>query len=288
MLLSFAHPDDETFTCGMTVAKYARSGWDVRLICATLGEKGKTGPYEHVLGNALGSVRKSELEKSSDILGIGQIMHLGYKDGRLKDTEQGELEDVLYKKMIEFAPDIVITFDPTGITNNPDHIRISFSTTYAYQKYTTELAQARDFVDRANKGDPDLKKRHFAMKHKVALKSETFTDAVAETGVPKLYYAVLPESVVDHFVRTGTFAREMFGKPFKGTPDRKITTVIDGTRFFGKKYEALKTYASQSEDADAYLSATVGDKRKQEYFLLRMSGTQEVYMSDHERIADRL
>ena len=42
-LLVFAHPDDETFTCGGSIARYAdRKDTRIVLYCATRGEAGKT------------------------------------------------------------------------------------------------------------------------------------------------------------------------------------------------------------------------------------------------------
>jgi LmbE family N-acetylglucosaminyl deacetylase len=41
LLAVLAHPDDETFGMGGTLALYARRGVDVHLICATRGEVGE-------------------------------------------------------------------------------------------------------------------------------------------------------------------------------------------------------------------------------------------------------
>ena len=41
LLAIFAHPDDESFSCGGTLAKAAAAGHNVHLICATRGEEGE-------------------------------------------------------------------------------------------------------------------------------------------------------------------------------------------------------------------------------------------------------
>ncbi len=41
LLAIFAHPDDESFSCGGTLARYADAGASVHLICATRGEEGE-------------------------------------------------------------------------------------------------------------------------------------------------------------------------------------------------------------------------------------------------------
>ena len=41
LLAIFAHPDDEVFSCGGTLSRYADEGYQVSLICATRGEEGE-------------------------------------------------------------------------------------------------------------------------------------------------------------------------------------------------------------------------------------------------------
>lgn len=127
MVLVFAHPDDESFVAGATIAKYVKAGWEVDLICATHGEAGGVN----------GGVRQKELEKAGTLLGISTITFLGYKDGGLAQEPSGELEDKIYLKLEELVPDCVITFETTGFTNHSDHIKICYATTYAFQKYAT-------------------------------------------------------------------------------------------------------------------------------------------------------
>lgn len=135
MLLIFAHPDDESFASAATIAKYVKAGWSVDLVCATRGESGSTGTYGERTESQLGSIRQGELEKVVKLLGISTLTLLGYKDGTLKEEPSGKLEDDIYRKMEELVPDCVITTDTTGISNHPDHIRLSYSVTYAFQKY---------------------------------------------------------------------------------------------------------------------------------------------------------
>src|SRR3989344_531409 len=89
LLFVFAHPDDESFGTGGTVAKAAAAGWHVELICATRGEEGQisaaaksdvaaAGP---IARPALGSVRERELRQAAGILGIAKIHFFPYRDG---------------------------------------------------------------------------------------------------------------------------------------------------------------------------------------------------------------
>jgi LmbE family N-acetylglucosaminyl deacetylase len=239
LLLVFAHPDDESFSCGGTVAKYVKAGWRVDLICATRGEEGGSG-----------EIRQRELQKAGIALGVSTITFLGYRDGTLSSQTPGELEDNVHKKMEELVPDAVITMDTTGISNHPDHIKISFVTTYAFQKYASRMEKQQIF--------------------------------------PKLYYACMPESVAQYLQKKKTLPMESFGKPWRGTPDSKITTVINIMKFAAAKRLALTSHISQQESVDQFLSLPSQPELKNEYFILRMHGTTEVFMGKNDRVSNAL
>jgi LmbE family N-acetylglucosaminyl deacetylase len=288
LLLSFAHPDDESFAAGVTAAKYAKAGWDVRLIVATYGEAGKSGPYENISGRALGAVRKSELNEAAAILGISRVEPLGYEDGKLNQIESGELEDILHKKLLEYSPQVVITFGTNGISNHPDHIRMCYATTYAFQKYARDLSDSTEFMDKLKRSEAGVKKRHFLSQHKFALKQEAFIDAVDSRLVPKLYYAVLPTSEVEYFRKCKLVPGESFGKPFTGTEDEKVTTVIDGKSVVGKKSAALNAHVTQESPFKTWIKGTGASHAAREYYILRMVGISEYVMNSKDRISDRL
>lgn len=250
LLLVFAHPDDESFSCGGTVAKYVKAGWRVDLICATRGEEGSRGPYVNLAHDQLGDIRQKELQKAGITLGINSITFLGYRDGTLSAQTPGELEDKVHKKMEELVPDAVITTDTTGISNHPDHIKVSFVTTYAFQKYASWIEAQQIF--------------------------------------PKLYYACMPESIAQYLQKKKTLPMESFGKPWRGTPDKHITTVINIMKFASVKKKALSSHVSQQENVDQFLSLPSQPELKHEYFILRMHGTTEVFMGKHDRVSNAL
>ncbi len=251
LLLVFAHPDDESFTSAATVAKYVKAGWSVDLISATRGEAGSSGEYGEKTSGQLGSIRQGELQKAARLLGISSITFLGYMDGTLTDEPPGELEDKIYKKMEELIPDCVITFDTTGISNHPDHIKLCYATTFAFQKYA------------------------FWIERQV-------------TGAPKLYYACVPETVVSYLKRKKIFPEVSFGKPWLGTPDKYITTVISSTGFQMIKKKALRMHVSQKEDVERFLSFPKNPLVQQEYYILRLEGTREIFMSKNDRVSGSL
>ncbi len=78
-LAVFAHPDDESFAAGGTLAKYAAEGVEVAIVSTTRGEAGIRG-----LDAAEASrIREAELRQAAAELGANQVRFLGYRDGTL-------------------------------------------------------------------------------------------------------------------------------------------------------------------------------------------------------------
>src|SRR5215217_8426567 len=83
----FAHPDDESFCAGGTLAKYAASGAEIMVVSATRGDAGQIRDARAATRRTLGAVRERELELACERLGIQQAVCLDYGDGTLKDVE---------------------------------------------------------------------------------------------------------------------------------------------------------------------------------------------------------
>lgn len=127
----FAHPDDEVFCIGGTVAKYAASGAETMVVSFTRGEAGQIRDASIATRRTLGATREQELHRSCSQLGVQHIRCLDYGDGKLKDIPQEQLVRHVTEIIREFQPDIVFTFDDTGAYGHPDHIVISRVTTIA-------------------------------------------------------------------------------------------------------------------------------------------------------------
>lgn len=123
----FAHPDDEAFGPGGTLAKLALTH-DVFIITATGGEAGQCDVDDP--DHNLSDLRKHELLSSAKILGIKRVFFLGFEDGTLSNSLYHEIASKVEEKLIELQPDIVITFEAGGVSGHIDHITISFVTTY--------------------------------------------------------------------------------------------------------------------------------------------------------------
>jgi len=146
ILAVLAHPDDESFGTGGTLALYARQGADVYLICATSGEAGTIDP-EHMQGFAsTAELRESELHCAVEKLGLKDTYLLGYRDSGMPGSEDNRhpnaqinhpLDEVagrVVKYIRELKPEVVVTFDPIGGYRHPDHIHIQQATVLAFEK----------------------------------------------------------------------------------------------------------------------------------------------------------
>lgn len=250
----FAHPDDESYMAGGTIAKYVKAGWTADLVCVTHGEAGNKGEFEAATKEMFGQIRKGELQAAAGELGVRSVTFLEFGDGKVAALPAGELEESIAKILRDERPDVVVTFEPAGVTNHPDHMKVTLSTTFAFQKYAKE--RASDFPD-----DPNP---------------------------PKLYYACLPESSVSYFVKKGYFPAESFGQPWRGIEDKKISTVIDIKRTAAVKARALRAHVSQKEEIEDFLSVEHNPFMRQEYFMLRYVGLAEAYVGKNDRVSDRL
>lgn len=146
ILAVLAHPDDESFGMGGTLALYASRGADVYLACATRGEAG-TVDDEHLKGfTTIAELREGELRCAAGHLGLKDVFFLGYRDSGMPgmvdnqhpDAQINHPIDEVAAKVVrhirEVKPDVVLTFDPIGGYRHPDHIHIHQATVLAFEK----------------------------------------------------------------------------------------------------------------------------------------------------------
>lgn len=146
ILAVLAHPDDETFGLGGTIASYHQKGVETYYVCATRGEVG-AADEEYMRGfKDTAEMRTAELMRAAKILGLKEVFFLGYRDSGMPGSEENKhpnaqinhpLDEVagkVVKYIREIKPDIVITFDPIGGYKHPDHIHIHKATVLAFEK----------------------------------------------------------------------------------------------------------------------------------------------------------
>ncbi|HXE58223.1 MAG TPA: dephospho-CoA kinase [Gemmatimonadales bacterium] len=122
LLAVFAHPDDESFGPGGTLARYADAGVDVHLLCATSGERasrraGLAAP------RALARRRERELLRAAEVLGLRGVRLLRRGDGTLR-ADDPEGPAAVARVLGEIRPQAVIAFGAGGITAHPDHVAV--------------------------------------------------------------------------------------------------------------------------------------------------------------------
>lgn len=142
ILLSFAHPDDETFTIAGSVIKWVREGHAVSLITATYGQMGLSADIKVDSPEHLGQIRKQELENAAKITGISKIHYFGLMDGELYKYKVTTMANKILPIMKAEQPDVVITFEKNGGSKHPDHIKMSYATTHAFKEYMKKTTKS--------------------------------------------------------------------------------------------------------------------------------------------------
>ncbi len=135
-LALFAHPDDETFGIGGTLARAVQEGWSVTAVSATRGEVGEIADPALATPETLGERREAELRAACGELGFSDVRFLGYRDSGMAGTADNadprayanaDAEEVTVRLadiIREIQPDAVFTFDEQGGYGHPDHMAV--------------------------------------------------------------------------------------------------------------------------------------------------------------------
>ena len=121
-----AHPDDQEFTVGGTLAKWARAGSEIVTVCVTSGDAGSNKyTLPGMTREKLLPIREEEQRRACGVLGIKDIVFLRYPDSALVPSI--DLRRDLARLIRRYRPDAVLCGDPTvryygnGYLNHPDH-----------------------------------------------------------------------------------------------------------------------------------------------------------------------
>ncbi|MBN2501607.1 MAG: PIG-L family deacetylase [Anaerolineales bacterium] len=144
MLVVLAHPDDESFGMGGTLAYYADKGVNIHYLCGTRGESG-TLDADCLDGfDSVGERRESELMCAADVLGLSSVSFLGFRDSGMLGSPDNDHPNALVAQPVDkvaerithfirrIKPDIIVTHDPVGGYHHPDHIAIHKATVKAF------------------------------------------------------------------------------------------------------------------------------------------------------------
>ena len=118
-----AHADDAEWGCAGTVAKWCAEGWEVVYVLCTDGSKGSEDP--EMTSGRLVEIRKQEQLDAGKVLGLKDIVFLGYEDSMLEPTL--ELRRDIAREIRRHRPDVLICMNPVrsvdgeGYLGHPDH-----------------------------------------------------------------------------------------------------------------------------------------------------------------------
>ena len=144
-LLAFmAHPSDEAFSIGGTLALYARRGVKVYVVSGTRGEVGEMEPKLLQGYGSVGARREAELQNAAKVLGLSGVYFLNYRDSGMPgamdihhpDAMAAQRVDDVAARVVHFMrrlqPQVVITHDPIGGYKHPDHIALQRAVKHAF------------------------------------------------------------------------------------------------------------------------------------------------------------
>ena len=179
LLISYAHPDDESFGLGAAIPKWIDDGIDVYLICATNGEVGIVPEELRGKYATTAQLRLSELDCARQHLKFKEVFMLGYRDSGMPGSETSRHPDSLcyqwrnrpadvtakVKDILRRAkPHVVVTFNRYGGYGHPDHIAIQRATTQAFEELRASASGDAD------KGAYQPQKLYYAAFPKVTIR----------------------------------------------------------------------------------------------------------------------
>lgn len=121
VLVVFPHPDDEAFGVSGTLSKFRAMDVPVTYACLTFGDMGRNlGFPPFATRESLYKIRKAEVEKSAELIGIEDLRLPGFRDKTLEFEEPGILKDMIKSMILELKSSVLISFYP-GYCVHPDH-----------------------------------------------------------------------------------------------------------------------------------------------------------------------
>ena len=227
VLAAFAHPDDEGFGFGGTLAMLASRGARITLVCATNGDVGEISDPALATPENLAQVRQEELRQAMTVTGIADVRFLNYRDSGMDGTANNshpaslnqatsvEVSARLAEIIEEVRPRLVFTHDPTGGYGHPDHRAVYRHTTRAFSQTINQSGHQS-----------------------------------GGAGNEFLYYVCFPRS---NFRRMWQQLKDLgIEPPFAsldlekiGSPDEAVTTVRDVTDYVDIKIASLDCHRTQ-------------------------------------------
>ena len=222
MLGVFAHPDDEAYSLAGCMARYTDEGIPVTNLCFTRGEAGLIAEGSGATRETLGAVREAELRAACAAVGVTDVRVVGTPDGGTQADDAGV--EMIAATMRELRPRVVVTMEPRGVTNHPDHIAVSKMTSDAFERVRGETDGA--FPQRL----------YYAAISASALAA--LTAELEKRGLPGL---TAPDDPLAP----------------RAAPDDSIATVVDVSPWYERKLAALQAHVTQTFEMVAWMPPDV-------------------------------
>ena len=117
-MVVFAHADDADWGCSGTVALWCKQGMEVVYVVCTDGSKGSDDP--DMTSERLAQIRRDEQIAAGEVLGLKEVVFLGYEDAMLQPTL--ELRRDITRQIRKFRPEILITTNPYRTLDSEQYI----------------------------------------------------------------------------------------------------------------------------------------------------------------------
>lgn len=213
----FAHPDDDTYGVGGSLALHPERDLELTVILATSGDAGRIADPSLATRETLGRVREAEALAAWAALGLRpDVRFLRHPDGHLQEVPREQLVAEVLAILQDARPHLVVTFGPDGITGHEDHIAIGAAATAAFG-----AARA------APGGGPFARLLHVAL---ATGDLERLNERLRERGLEAL-------DTTQPFVP-------------RGVPDATIAVRVDCSSVFARKVDALREHRTQGEMED--------------------------------------
>jgi LmbE family N-acetylglucosaminyl deacetylase len=238
LMAVFAHPDDESFGIGGTLARYGIDP-EVRvvLVCATRGEAGEISDPSLGTPERLGEIREQELRCACQILKVDELYFLDYRDSGMAGTPDNQHPQALAMAVPEEVvgkiaalirrerPDVVVTHDETGGYGHPDHV--------ATHRHTKAACAAA--------GDPVYYPAPAGIEAGLAPHQ---TKKLYYTAIPRRFFRAIAAKMQEMGLAEHPRVKRFMAEPF-GLPDEACTTDICVEDFWDVKRAALQCHATQ-------------------------------------------
>ena len=135
-MVVFAHPDDAEIGSGGAVAKWAAAGCEVTYVLCTSGNSGTAD--RSLAPEQLARKRADEQRAAADLVGVRNVVMLGYPDGGLEDTR--EFRGDIVRAIRKHRPHTVFTHDPYRLRSfqHRDHRMTAIATMDAVYPYARD------------------------------------------------------------------------------------------------------------------------------------------------------